>query len=319
MPDTGFAVPGTTTDASGVGSVAWTNTGNVTVSDNVYTQAGLSFASNTSHWLRLTNFNFSIPSGSNILGVEVNVERKRLSLVVLDNSIRLRITSGQVGDDKADTVTNWPATDTVKTYGGAADDWNAGLTRDDVVSSDFGIDISCKTTNSGTPSIDYVEIKVYYATPTVLTPAAATATLTAQAASLKLTLLPGAISSTVTAQTAGITTVLNPIEATLSLVGESAVIITNGVVTYIPGTATLTITGNSAILLETIYPGAASLALTGQTPAVYEAELLLPGAGGLTLTAQTPAIFTSHPSLFSAATGRGRYSPNLIGRGTTNG
>lgn len=172
MAVTAFKASGTQADAgAGHGTVTWATPTNAAASDGVYTTASVN-ASAISHFLRLTNFGFTsadIPGGSSIDGIEVHLKRKLGAGVgVFDESIILRNTSGQVGNNKADTVTNW-GTDATITYGGAADTWAAGLVATDIVgNSNFGIDVACKgAASTGTGSVDYLEIGVYFTAPPV--------------------------------------------------------------------------------------------------------------------------------------------------------
>ena len=75
--DTGATSPGTTADDSAVGTIVWTNPNNSKVSDNVYaivTNANCGIP--TSHYLKATNFGFSIPAGATINGIVVEIEKK---------------------------------------------------------------------------------------------------------------------------------------------------------------------------------------------------------------------------------------------------
>src|SRR3990167_2051589 len=75
--DTGAISPGTTADDSAVGTIVWTNPNNSKVSDNVYaivTNANCGIP--TSHYLKATNFGFSIPAGATINGIVVEIEKK---------------------------------------------------------------------------------------------------------------------------------------------------------------------------------------------------------------------------------------------------
>lgn len=174
MAVTSFKASGTQADAgAGHGTVTWGTPANAASSNNVYTTAAVNAAA-VSHYLRLTNFGFTstdIPAGSTINGIEVNLERKLgAGIGVFDETIILRKTSGQVGNNKADTGTNW-GTEAVITYGGAADTWASGLTQTDIIDSNFGIDIACKgAPTTGTGSVDYVEIRIYYTAPTAPPP-----------------------------------------------------------------------------------------------------------------------------------------------------
>ena len=147
----------------------WSNPGNALVSDNARATVSLSAGGSSSEDLTATGFGFSIPSTATVVGVEVAVERRRTGGNTEDTSVRLVTASGPVGADKADTGTNWPTTDTVKTYGGAADAWSAGLTPADVNGSGFGVRLSAENDgllSSSTAEVDDVRVTVYYTVPT---------------------------------------------------------------------------------------------------------------------------------------------------------
>lgn len=67
--------PGTVADDSSAGSVSWSNPSNAKASDNAYATATLA-ASTRSHFLLLTNFGFSLPSGAELIELEVLIEGK---------------------------------------------------------------------------------------------------------------------------------------------------------------------------------------------------------------------------------------------------
>jgi len=124
-------------------------------------------AGNYGDWHRSTNFNFSIPDGATIDGIEVRFDRYgQVATHVEDSSLRLRKSSGQVGDDKQTDVRYAGSdTDTYVVYGGLADDWNADLSVSDINSSGFGVDLSVENTTIWTRDwyIDHIQIKIYYA------------------------------------------------------------------------------------------------------------------------------------------------------------
>ena len=63
---------GTMADLAGVGTITWGTTANATTSNNSYATA----AAGISHYLRASNFGFSLDAASTILGILVSVERK---------------------------------------------------------------------------------------------------------------------------------------------------------------------------------------------------------------------------------------------------
>jgi len=148
MSTAGPNAPGTMADDNAVGTKTWSNPGNVAASDNTYASVPCTAgAIETSHYLKCTNFGFSIPSGATVNGVTVAVERKSAgdsgsNLYVRDSTVSL-VKGGTVsGANKAVTATNWTTTDSTASYGGAADLWTLTLADTDINASTFGVVLS---------------------------------------------------------------------------------------------------------------------------------------------------------------------------------
>lgn len=162
--------PGTIADDAAVGTKTWASPSNAGASDNSYTTANqIGSGSPITHYLKCTNFGFSIPSGATINGVTVEIERKpsqnSISNNVKDSTISL-VKGGTVsGANKADTATRWSTTETFYTYGSSSDLWSLSLTDSDVNASNFGVVISV-TITSIKPNviayIDFVRITITY-------------------------------------------------------------------------------------------------------------------------------------------------------------
>ena len=75
MTDTGALSPGTIVDLSGVGSITWGDPNNAKVSDSSYATATTAKGQYT-HYLKATNFNFSVPTGATINGIQVELQAK---------------------------------------------------------------------------------------------------------------------------------------------------------------------------------------------------------------------------------------------------
>ncbi len=169
---------GTGTNASGGSGIAWTNPGNITSSDNVYTTSALNLANpfgRSTQWLIASNFGFSIPGGSTIDGIVVEIERHAASSVgsPADGTIQISTdatVAGQIGDNKA-SATTWPTTDAYATYGSSSDTWNLAsflgraISAADINSSGFSITINGSVTagkGTNTLSVDHVRVTIYY-------------------------------------------------------------------------------------------------------------------------------------------------------------
>ena len=175
---TGFAQSeirpaGAGANQTGVGTVAWTNTGNITALDGVLSTTNSISWGGTSNYLRASNFGFSIPAGADIDGIVVSIHRTSSGFAIRDNVLQVVNGSGSiVGSNYANTTTNWLTSLTTATYGGATDAWGAGLSAADVNNANFGIVLAVRNHNgwlgaSRTASVDYISITVYYSIPCI--------------------------------------------------------------------------------------------------------------------------------------------------------
>lgn len=153
----------------GPGGIAWDNAGNITADDD--TAATPQFNLNGSvptDYLQATDFGASIPAGAILTGVEVRIQRLRTAAgsgVMADRVVSLIVGGTIVGDNNADTTTDWPGTFTDKDYGGAFDLWGLGLTLEQVQASDFGVALQAEfVTPSGnrSVSVDAIWINIHY-------------------------------------------------------------------------------------------------------------------------------------------------------------
>lgn len=175
MSVTADKTAGTAANADrGASFVAWATITNTVSSNNVYATCSLTIGGagiEFSDYLRLTNFGLTagdIPVGSIIDGIEVIIERKaNVGSSVDDTHIILRKTSGQVGNNKQGSF--WPTSDTDATYGGSTDLWGTDWEQEDLVSTNFGLDIAISGSGSEfdtlTGSIDFVRLRIYYTAP----------------------------------------------------------------------------------------------------------------------------------------------------------
>src|SRR6266852_7781622 len=106
----------TAVDDATVGTIAISNPSNAGASDDSYTSAVLIIGQVT-HYLKVTNFSFVIPTDAMIDGIVVEIERHTtVSTSITDNSVKL--VKGDVisGTEKA-SASQWPTTDAYQTYG----------------------------------------------------------------------------------------------------------------------------------------------------------------------------------------------------------
>ena len=148
-------------DDSTIGTITVTNPSNVASSDNVYATMVL-LITQVSHYLKCTNFNFTIPLDATVTGITVAIEHSSTVLnATTDSSIKIVKTGVISGNEKA-TGTLWPTSDAVATYGSASDLWGLAWTPADINASTFGVAIAASATLAGTGQVDYVSITVDY-------------------------------------------------------------------------------------------------------------------------------------------------------------
>ena len=135
MTTAGPNMAGTGANDATVGTVAWTNTGNITSEDGVV--ASVSNGSST-QYLVATNFGFSIPSGATINGITAEIRRKRGGInTCLDAQINI-VKGGVIKTTNKSTGTVLPTSFAYKSYGGSSDLWGESWTYSDINSSGFG-------------------------------------------------------------------------------------------------------------------------------------------------------------------------------------
>lgn len=165
MPSQGPLAAGTvTTSNADGGTVDWDIPGNVTASDDSYASASTFSGGELTYLLKVVDFGFSIPVGATIDGVEVTVERSSLLTGTVDARVNLIKNGVVTGVNHADTVTAWPGTDGVVTYGGPTDKWGLVLTRSFTNdSANWGCAMSVTLgTGLGGANVDSVTMTVYY-------------------------------------------------------------------------------------------------------------------------------------------------------------
>ncbi len=164
--------PGTMADDGTVGTVAWSNPDNAKTSNN--TRATALLASNViSHYLKATNFSFSIPEGATIDGIVVEIERQQgggdFVALIEDQEVKIVKADASIGaENKADTATTWPGSDTIATYGANNDLWSETWAAANINDSDFGVVLAAEQQAGGFPGatsearVDHIQITVHY-------------------------------------------------------------------------------------------------------------------------------------------------------------
>lgn len=159
-------------DDAAVGTVAWSNPGNAVSSNDV--RASVRLVEEDSHYLKATNFGFTVPTTAFVEGVAVRIERSQGSGdgSTSDAVVQLVVSGTNQGQNKADFATAWTGTDTYIRYpvSSVTDLWDiSGLTPAIVNASNFGCVLSA--TNAGAFAVgrdalvDHIEMTVYYIEP----------------------------------------------------------------------------------------------------------------------------------------------------------
>lgn len=149
-----------------IGTVAWTNPGNITLDDGSYAQASILFSNAYTNYLVASNFGFAIPDGSQIDGILVEIDRMKTpsSDSVTDNSIVIRKSNGTYGTVNKAIAGEWPTVFTYQNYGGAEDLWGESWTAADINNSNFGVALSSNFMPDiqSIGRVDVIRMTIYY-------------------------------------------------------------------------------------------------------------------------------------------------------------
>ncbi len=172
---------GSAVDDASTGSIAWQGAGNASGG-----QDGGMAATNAhneySHYLKATNFGFSIPSGATIKGIKVEVAKTQdgdgtvidFANAGSDATTNIQagariVKGGAVSGDGKGRIEGWPTgpTATWVGYGSKSDTWGLSWTPADINSSDFGFALSVLGWGKtfGWAYVDSLRATVYYSPP----------------------------------------------------------------------------------------------------------------------------------------------------------
>ena len=164
MPSSGPNSGSTFATDSSIGPGSVFNPERVGASDDVYPSCNLGVGV-VGEGIKATGFGFAIPTGATIDGILVEWEQRRGGTGIRDHTVRLYKAGVLVGTNKADTATDYPTTDTYRSYGGAADLWGTTWTAAQVNATDFGAVLAAQNAGAAgaaAANIDHVRITVYY-------------------------------------------------------------------------------------------------------------------------------------------------------------
>jgi MSHA biogenesis protein MshQ len=163
------ANPASCASVTGIGSVAWSNSGNALSSNNAHASASVN--ATITNYLTCTGYGFSIPTGSRIDGITVDVERKsdRTSNGGSNDAAMRIVKGGTIGTADRSSATVYTIADTSEAHGGATDLWGVTWTAADINATNFGAAFAATKPSSNGPThtitVDLIAITVTYTPP----------------------------------------------------------------------------------------------------------------------------------------------------------
>jgi hypothetical protein len=161
---------GTFANDTTIGTSSWGTPSNASAEDGTSTTTAAIGNGTVANYLKCTNFGFSIPAGSTINGITVEVKAKRAttSRNLTIATIKL-VKAGTIQGNNNGNATVLGTTLAYATFGSVSDLWGLAFGASDINDSTFGVAISC-TGGAGkgsvTGSIDYVRITITYTAAT---------------------------------------------------------------------------------------------------------------------------------------------------------
>jgi MSHA biogenesis protein MshQ len=161
--------PSNCSSQAGIGAVNWSNSGQATTSDN--SDATASLDGQITRYLWCNGYGFSVPAGSVINGITINVERNVNRTDrggAQDASVRVVKNGVLAGNDRAST-SYYTTNDVVEPHGGSSDLWGVSWTAADINASNFGAAFAATNPDPAgkavVVSVDHIQIVVDYTLP----------------------------------------------------------------------------------------------------------------------------------------------------------
>jgi len=164
---------GTGANRTGVGTIPWSNPGNITTAGTPFATCAVTVGA-TSNYLQANNYGFNIPSNAVINGISMVMNRSssgnNASPYFQDTEVKL-VKGGVIqSTNKAVIGTNWTNNNVfgTATYGGSNDLWGTSWSPADINASNFGVVLSGVNPNTSftrTVNVDYMQITVTYTIP----------------------------------------------------------------------------------------------------------------------------------------------------------
>lgn len=145
----------------------WRNPSNITADDGAVADIiSPLFDGPDISWRLVGNqFGFAIDSGASIYGIEVGINAFADAGSAVDYRFQLvDENDALVGNDNADTVTGWPGSPSVTTYGSATTIWGWGtVTPTKLNNANFGVAVAAQATAANTDvNVDFIRVHVTY-------------------------------------------------------------------------------------------------------------------------------------------------------------
>lgn len=161
--------PASCADDASFGSFAWGSPGNALASDDARAASDVTGRAST-HYLKCTGYGFTLPFGSVVNAILVNVERRTSSIGAggsRDSRVRV-VQGGVIGAVDQSTASAYTLGDVTEAHGGATPLWGLAWTYADINAPNFGAAFAAQKNNPAqthTLSVDVISITVDYTPP----------------------------------------------------------------------------------------------------------------------------------------------------------
>lgn len=155
--------PGTMADDPAIGTLTWVNPDNAKVADTAYAIATGGNGAK-SHYLKATNFGFSIPARATIDGIRVFLEGFGSDAVggdIIDWEVKIVKSDGSIGSENKASAGAWNIIN-AKFWGSSTDLWSETWSAEDINDVDFGFVFSIDSqSTSGITTMNANHMAIY--------------------------------------------------------------------------------------------------------------------------------------------------------------
>lgn len=165
VSSTGAIAPTTFSNVTLFGTVTWSNPGNASTTNGVYSTASYP-VTDLSDYHVSQGIGSPLPGGAVIDGIEVTVVRGDTNGQVNDYEVKI-VKNGSIVGTNLKKMPAWGTLSTI-TYGGPTELWGQSWTVSDIHDPDFGVAIACSSAGTDDANIDSVTINIYYHTASLI-------------------------------------------------------------------------------------------------------------------------------------------------------